>query len=49
MATLPIQPQSPARTSGCAVGCLIASITFFLFTIAGSLFLLYRAGYLPGQ
>lgn len=44
-----VSPQPPARTSGCAVGCLVASIALFLFTIAGSFFLLYRAGYLPGQ
>ena len=42
------QPQPPKRTSGCAIGCLIFSIVLFLGTIAGSLFALYRAGYLPG-
>lgn len=32
--------------SGCAIGCLIASIILFFCTIAGSLFFLYQNGYL---
>ena len=52
----PPQPAavSPAASapatgaSGCAIGCLITSIVLFFLTIAGSLFALYRAGYLPG-
>jgi pSer/pThr/pTyr-binding forkhead associated (FHA) protein len=47
----PQQPQPPAtpqKASGCALGCLIASILLFLTTIGGSVIVLYRTGYLPG-
>lgn len=40
-----VQPP-PKRASGCAVGCLIASILLLLGTTAASLYLLHSGGYL---
>ncbi|MDP9361936.1 MAG: FHA domain-containing protein [Acidobacteriota bacterium] len=39
----------PARAGGCAITCLLMSILILLMTVGGSLYALYRAGYLPLQ
>ncbi|HVT46086.1 MAG TPA: FHA domain-containing protein [Thermoanaerobaculia bacterium] len=43
----PAASPGPKPASGCSIGCLIASIVLFVATIGGSIFALYRAGYLP--